>query len=84
VALVIAMADGLVWSELGAALPGSGGSYGYLREGYGRETFGRLMTFLFIFQFLFSGPLEIASGYIVSNSTCATFGRACPPGWERP
>jgi amino acid transporter len=64
VALVIAMADGLVWSELGAALPGSGGSYVYLREGYGRATFGRLMTFLFIFQFLFSGPLEIASGFI--------------------
>jgi len=41
IALVIAMADGLVWSELGAALPGSGGSYVYLREGYGRETFGR-------------------------------------------
>jgi amino acid transporter len=58
------MADGLVWSELGAALPGSGGSYVYLREGFGRETFGRAMTFLFIFQFMFSGPLEIASGFI--------------------
>jgi amino acid transporter len=64
VALVIALADGFVWSELGAALPGSGGSYVYLREGYGRETFGKMMTFLFIFQFLFSGPLEIASGFI--------------------
>jgi amino acid transporter len=64
VALVIAMADGLVWSELGAAMPGSGGSYVYLREGFGRHTFGRLMTFLFIFQFMFSGPLEIASGFI--------------------
>jgi len=64
VALVIAMADGLVWSELGAALPGSGGSYIYLRDGFGRQTFGRLMTFLFIFQFMLSGPLEIASGFI--------------------
>jgi len=64
VALIIALADGLVWSELGAALPGSGGSYLYLREGFGRETFGRLMAFLFIWQFLLSGPLEIASGYI--------------------
>jgi amino acid transporter len=64
VALVIAMADGLVWSELGAALPGSGGSYVYLREGFGRETFGRAMTFLFIWQFMLSGPLEIASGFI--------------------
>src|SRR3954467_6975877 len=41
VAVVIAMADGMVWSELGAAMPGSGGSYLYLREAYGRETFGR-------------------------------------------
>jgi len=54
----------MVWSELGAAMPGSGGSYVYLREGFGRETFGRLMAFLFIWQFIISGPLEIASGYI--------------------
>src|SRR5437867_3694824 len=64
VAVLISMADGMVWSELGAAMPGSGGSYVYLREGFGRETFGRLMAFLFIWQFILSGPLEIASGYI--------------------
>ena len=64
VAFAITLADAMIWSELGAALPGSGGSYLYLREGYGRETFGRLMAFLFIWQFIFSGPLEIASGYI--------------------
>jgi amino acid transporter len=45
-------------------MPGSGGSYVYLREGYGRDTWGRLMAFLFIWQFILSGPLEIASGYI--------------------
>src|SRR4029453_11034455 len=64
VALVIVGADGLVWSELGAMLPGSGGSYRYLREGFGSERFGRLMAFLFIWQFILSGPLEIASGCI--------------------
>jgi amino acid transporter len=64
VALVIVIADGLVWSELGAAMPGSGGSYRYLREGFGRERWGRLVGFLFIWQFILSGPLEIASGYI--------------------
>ena len=64
VALVIVVADGMVWSELGAAMPGSGGSYQYLREGFGRATWGRLMAFLFIWQFILSGPLEIASGYI--------------------
>jgi len=64
VALVIVLCDSMVWSELGAAMPGSGGSFGYLRQGYGPETFGRLMGFLFVWQFVFSGPLEIASGYI--------------------
>jgi amino acid transporter len=64
VALVIVICDGMVWSELGAAMPGSGGSFHYLRESFGRERFGRLMGFLFVWQFVLSGPLEIASGYI--------------------
>ena len=64
VALVIVICDGMVWSEFGAAMPGSGGSFGYLREAFGRERFGRLMAFLFVWQFILSGPLEIASGYI--------------------
>jgi amino acid transporter len=64
VALLVTIPDGLVWSELGAAMPGSGGSYVYLREGYGKERYGRLMAFLFIWSFILSGPLEIASGYI--------------------
>ncbi|MDP9177511.1 MAG: APC family permease [Gemmatimonadota bacterium] len=64
VALVIVLCDGMVWSELGAAMPGSGGSFNYLREAFGRERFGRLMAFLFVWQFVLSGPLEIASGYI--------------------
>jgi amino acid transporter len=64
IAILIVIPDGMVWSELGAAMPGSGGTYVYLREGYGRETMGRLMAFLFIWQFILSGPLEIASGYI--------------------
>jgi amino acid transporter len=64
VALLIVIPDGMIWSELGAMMPGSGGSYIYLREGFGRERFGRLMAFLFIWQFIISGPMEIASGYI--------------------
>lgn len=64
VAALIVICDGMVWSELGAAMPGSGGTYVFLREAFGRETFGRLMAFLFIWQFFLSGPLEIASGYI--------------------
>jgi basic amino acid/polyamine antiporter, APA family len=61
---IIVISDGLVWSELGAALPGSGGSYHFLREAYGHQSWGRLMAFLFIWQFVLSGPLEIASGMI--------------------
>jgi len=64
VALVIVICDGMVWSELGAAMPGSGGSFNYLREAFGKERYGRLMAFLFVWQFVLSGPLEIASGYI--------------------
>jgi len=64
VSLVIVICDGMVWSELGAAMPGSGGSFHYLRDAFGRERFGRLMAFLFVWQFVLSGPLEIASGYI--------------------
>ena len=64
IAVLIVIPDGMVWSELGASLPGSGGSYLYLREGFGNRKFGRLMAFLFIWQFILSGPLEIASGYI--------------------
>jgi len=61
---IFAMCDGLVWAELGAAMPHSGGSYGYLREIYGRNRMGRLISFLFIWQLSFSAPLSIASGAI--------------------
>jgi amino acid transporter len=63
-AILITIPDALVWSELGAAMPGSGGTYVYLRECFGRQTLGRLMAFLFVWQFILSGPLEIASGLI--------------------
>ena len=64
VALIIVICDGMVWSELGAAMPQSGGTFGYLREAFGGRRLGRLMAFLFVWQFILSGPLEIASGYI--------------------
>src|SRR5262245_53591517 len=64
VAAVLVICDGLVWSELGAALPGSGGSYHFLREIFGRYRWGPLLPFLFVWQFVVSGALEMASGYI--------------------
>ncbi len=63
-AAVLVLCDGLVWSELGAAMPGSGGTYHFLREIFGRYRWGRIMPFLFIWQFLVSGALEMASGYV--------------------
>lgn len=61
---VLALCDGLIWSELAAALPGAGGTYLYLREAFRKTRLGTLLPFLFIWQFIFSGPLELASGYI--------------------
>src|ERR1700745_984113 len=59
-----AICDGLVWAELGAAMPGSGGSYRYLKEIYGPQSLGPLSSFLFMWQLSFSAPLSIASGCI--------------------
>ncbi|MGC1385860.1 MAG: amino acid permease [Candidatus Acidiferrales bacterium] len=59
---ILALLDGCVWAELGAAMPQAGGSYVFLREAYGAQKFGRLMSFLFIWQTLFQAPLSISSG----------------------
>ena len=61
---LIAVCDGLVWAELGAAMPQAGGSYAFLREIYGREGAGRYVSFLYIWQLGFTAPLSIASGCI--------------------
>jgi amino acid transporter len=70
---VLAICDGLVWAELGAAMPGSGGSYRYLREIYGPQKLGRLISFLFIWQLSFSAPLSIASGSVGLSQYAAFF-----------
>jgi amino acid transporter len=64
IAAILVLCDGLVWSELGAALPGSGGSYHFLSRIYGGTRWGKLIPFLFVWQFAVSGTLEMASGYI--------------------
>src|SRR5205814_1609355 len=61
---VLALCDGLVYAQLGAALPGSGGPYVYLREAYKPLGLGPLMGFLFIFQVMLVAPLSIASGAV--------------------
>ncbi|MBA2339893.1 MAG: amino acid permease, partial [Pyrinomonadaceae bacterium] len=59
---LLVVCDGLVWAELGAAFPQSGGSYRYLSEIYNPSRLGRLISFPFIWQLTFSAPLSIASG----------------------
>ncbi len=68
---LLALCDGLVWAELGAAMPEAGGSYRFLRTIYPGKL-GRLLAFLFAFQLLFSAPLSVASGSI-GLSQYATF-----------
>jgi len=64
VGALVAFCDGLVWAELGAALPKAGGSYNYLREAFGPHGAGRWLSFLMVWQIIFSAPLSVASGSI--------------------
>jgi amino acid transporter len=70
---VIAIADGLVWAELGAMFPRAGGSYAFLREIYGPKGAGNWLSFLFVWQLSFSAPLSIASGCIGLSSFLGYF-----------
>ena len=69
----LAVADGLVWAELGAAFPRAGGSYAFLREIYGPKRAGNWLSFLYVWQLSFSAPLSIASGCIGLASFLAWF-----------
>jgi amino acid transporter len=69
----IAVADGLVWAELGAAFPRAGGSYAFLREIYGPQGAGNWLSFLYVWQLSFSAPLSIASGCIGLASFLGVF-----------
>jgi amino acid transporter len=61
---VLSLLDGFIWAELGAAMPQAGGSYVFLREAYGPRRWGRLMSFLFIWQTMIQAPLVMASATI--------------------
>ena len=60
---ILAMSDGLVWAELGAAMPGAGGTYIYLREAFQYRT-GRLMPFIFSWTAVLFIPLIMSTGVI--------------------
>jgi len=59
---MVAVCDGMVWAELAGAFPGAGGTLHFYDQAYGRKTVGQMLKFLFVWQFLFSAPLEVASG----------------------
>src|ERR1051325_1209604 len=57
---LLSFIDGMVWSELGSTFPLAGGSYNFLKEGFG-EKWGKFMSFLFVWQTMIQAPLVIAS-----------------------
>ncbi len=61
---LLSFIDAMIWSELGSAYPKAGGSFNFLREAYGKEKWGKLMSFLYVWQTLIQAPLVIASGSI--------------------
>eukprot|EP00397_Hematodinium_sp_SG-2012_P018544 GEMP01019002.1.p1 GENE.GEMP01019002.1~~GEMP01019002.1.p1 ORF type:complete len:668 (+),score=117.72 GEMP01019002.1:271-2274(+) len=73
IACVACLCDSLVWGEIGSMWPDSGGSYIYLRELFGAKTWGRLFAFMFVWQFLLSGPAEASSGFIAIAEYLAYF-----------
>lgn len=60
----LSLVDAMVWSELGAAFPKAGGSYNFLKETYGKDGLGKMMSFLFVWQTMIQAPLVIASAAI--------------------
>ena len=60
----LSLCDGMVWSELGSAMPRSGGPYYYLLEAFGPRSFGHLFGFLFLWQAIVMGPITVASGAV--------------------
>lgn len=61
---VVSLVDAFVWAELGAAFPRAGGSYNFLKISYGEQRWGRLLSFLYVWQTLIQAPLVMASGAI--------------------
>ena len=61
---LFSICDGMVYAELGAAMPGSGGAYIYFREAFNRDSWGRLFSFLFLWYTVFAAPLAISAACV--------------------
>ena len=80
---IVALCDGMVWAELGAAMPGTGGPYRYLSEAYGPRRMGRLMSFLFIWETICLAPLSIGSGAVGFAQYAKFLVQPIPPWQEK-
>ncbi len=61
---LLSLIDAMIWSELGAAYPLAGGSYNFLKEAYGKNGMGKMMSFLYVWQTVIQAPLVAASAAI--------------------
>jgi fructoselysine transporter len=60
----LSLIDATIWSELGTAFPKAGGSYNFLKEAYGKNSVGKMMGFLYVWQTIIQAPLVAASAAI--------------------
>ena len=61
---LFSICDGMVYAELGAAMPGAGGAYIYFREAFNARTWGSLVSFLFLWETIFTAPLSISAACV--------------------
>lgn len=61
---LFSICDGMVYAELGAAMPGAGGAYIYFREAFNARTWGNLFSFLFLWETIFTAPLAISAACV--------------------
>jgi len=70
---VFSICDGMVYGELGAAMPGAGGAYIYFREAFNPRTWGPLISFLFLWETIFAAPLSISAACVGFAEYCRYF-----------
>jgi len=61
---LFSVCDGMVYAELGAAMPGAGGAYIYFREAFNPRSWGILFSFLFLWETIFVAPLAISAACV--------------------
>lgn len=61
---LFSVCDGMVYAELGAAMPGAGGAYIYFREAFNPRKWGHLFSFLFLWETIFVAPLAISAAAV--------------------